>query len=466
MPEMPALHPDKHPLVDNQVVQSLAHYYRVPLDSLGSISGAKPSSNTGFFQFGPGTVCYGESASGVAHKIENSGHYDAFEHIRNGESEIHLPFNPGAVIENIRRERYEGSLAPSLERIVSQDWMLAAYYSLRGILPVTVRRKLQRIYLSGWKDRPFPAWPVDFTVDTLHEKLLRLSMEASGRLRAPFIWFWPDGASNCLILTHDVETLAGRDFTSQLIDLDESYGFRASFQVVPESRYQVPDAYVESIRNRGYEFNVHDLNHDGLLYRERGDFLRRAKKINEYCRRYGARGFRAGSMYRNLDWYEAFEFSYDMSVPNVAHLEPKRGGCCTVFPFFVGNILEIPLTTSEDYSVFHILNEDSIALWKKQLELIRQRNGLMSVLAHPDYLIDSRTRKLYELLLDHLRELLSGEKIWAALPGEVDQWWRARSKMNLIQRDGNWVVEGPEKERARIAYAVIEGDRVVYDLPS
>jgi len=380
-------------------------------------------------------------------------------------SDIHLPFDPAAVIENLRRERYEGSLAPNLDRFVSQDWMLVSYYSLRGILPVALRRKLQQIYLSGWKDRPFPAWPLDFTVDTLHEKLLRLSMEAAGSRRIPFIWFWPGGASNCLILTHDVETSAGRDFTSQLIDLDESYGFRASFQVVPESRYQVPDTYVENIRNRGCEFNVHDLNHDGLLYRDRDDFLRRAKKINEYCHRYDARGFRAGSMYRNLDWYEAFEFSYDMSMPNVAHLEPKRGGCCTVFPFFVGNILEIPLTTSEDYSVFHILNEDSIALWRKQLELIRQRNGLMSVLAHPDYLVSSRTRKLYESLLDHLRELVSGEKIWAALPGEVDQWWRARSKMNLIQKDGDWVIEGPEKERARIAYAALDGDRLVYDLP-
>jgi hypothetical protein len=448
------------------VDQSLSHYYRVPIDPLGNFSGAKPSGETGFFQFGSGTHCYGQCASGVSREIGKSGCYDAFKNIHNGASGIHLPFDPVSVIENLRRERYERSLAPNFEKLVSQEWMLVAYYSLRNILPVALRRKMQRIYLSGWQNRPFPAWPVDFTVDTLHEKLLRLSMEANGCRRLPFIWFWPEGASNCLILTHDVETLAGRDFTSQLIDLDESYGFRASFQVVPESRYQVPDAYVESIRNRGYEFNVHDLNHDGLLYREWGDFLRRAKKINEYCRRFGARGFRAGSMYRNLDWYEAFEFSYDMSVPNVAHLEPKRGGCCTVFPFFVGDVLELPLTTSEDYSVFHILNEDSIALWKKQLELIRQRNGLMSVLAHPDYLIDSRTRKLYESLLDYLRELVSAEKIWAALPGEADQWWRARSKMNLIQRDGNWVVEGPEKERARIAYAVIDGDRVVYDLPS
>jgi len=453
-----------HSKVDDQVLQNLSHYYRVPASLLGNISSDKHSGEAGFFQFGPGTVCYGECASGVSRKIAKSGRYDAFEGVVNRESEIHLPFDAAAVIENLRRERYERSLAPNLEKFISQDWMLTAYYFLRDVLPVAVRRKMQRLYLSGWKKRPFPAWPVDFTVDTLHEKLLRLSMDSTDRRQMPFIWFWPDGASNCLILTHDVETLVGREFTSQLMDLDESYGFRASFQVVPESRYPVSDDYAQSIRARGFEFNIHDLNHDGLLYRDRNDFLRRAKKINEYVHRYGAQGFRAGSMYRNLDWYGAFEFSYDMSMPNVAHLEPKRGGCCTAFPFFVGNILEIPLTTSEDYSVFHILNEDSIALWKNQLELLRQRNGLMSILAHPDYLLSPRTRKIYESLLGYLRELMSSEKIWHALPREVDHWWRARDKMSLVQKDGDWVIEGSEKERARIAYAVLDGDRLVYEL--
>jgi peptidoglycan/xylan/chitin deacetylase (PgdA/CDA1 family) len=305
---------------------------------------------------------------------------------------------------------------------------------------------------------------VDFTVDTLHENILQLSMEATGIQRIPFIWFWPDGAPNCLILTHDVETSVGRDFTPQLMDLDESYGFKASFQVIPEKRYEVPNEYVQEIRNRGFEFNIHDLNHDGHLYQEREEFLRRAKKINEYEHRYSARGFRAGAMYRNLDWYDAFEFSYDMSVPNVAHLEPKRGGCCTVFPFFVDNILELPLTTTQDYSVFHILNDYSIGLWKKQLDLIRQRNGLMSFLAHPDYLVSLRTRKVYESLLDYLRQLVTREKIWTPLPGEVDHWCRARSQMKLVQNGSGWEVKGPEAERSRIAWAVVEGDKLIYEL--
>jgi hypothetical protein len=323
---------------------------------------------------------------------------------------------------------------------------------------------LQRVYFSDWKELPFPAWPVDFTVDNLHEELLKLLMRASGLKKVPFIWFWPYGAPNCLMMTHDVETVVGRDSTSGLMDLDDRYGMKASFQVIPEKRYEVPDAYVREIRARGFEFNVHDLNHDGNLYRERDEFVRRAVKINEYVRQYNCQGFRAGAMYRNQDWYDVFEFSYDMSVPNVAHLEPMRGGCCTVMPYFVGKIVELPLTTAQDYSLFHILNDYSINLWKKQLALLRQRHGLMSLIAHPDYLIERRASTVYESLLAYLRQFIEQEKIWEAFPAEVNHWWRARSQMSLVPRGDTWDIIGPEKEKARLAFAVLDGNRLVYEL--
>ena len=50
------------------------------------------------------------------------------------------------------------------------------YYLIREWLPVSVRRQLQQIYLRDWKELPFPAWPVDFTVDNLHQEFLRLLM--------------------------------------------------------------------------------------------------------------------------------------------------------------------------------------------------------------------------------------------------------------------------------------------------
>jgi hypothetical protein len=446
------------------VIHTLSDYYRVPEGLLGRVGTANPAGDTGFFRFGSQVICFGQCASGVSTRIENSALHDASQDIACRESGIHLPFDPAQVIDNLRKEYYEPSLTPGRERMVTQEWVLNAYYSVRGILPTWVRRSLQRAYFSDWKDRPFPAWPVDFTVDTLHEAALRLSMEAAGLRQLPFIWFWPAGATSCLIMTHDVETAEGRDFTSHLMDLDDSCGLKASFQVIPEQRYAISDQYVREIRNRGFEFNIHDLNHDGCLYRRREEFLRRAKKINQYVHRYQASGFRAGAMYRMLDWYDAYEFSYDMSLSNVAHLEPKRGGCCTVFPFFIGKILELPLTTIQDYSVFHILGDFSIESWKQQLDLIRRRHGLMSFLAHPDYLVERRARKVYESLLDHLGEMVASESIWAALPGEVDRWWRARSQMKLVPKGSCWEIEGPEKERGRVAYAVLEGDRLTYKL--
>lgn len=36
-----------------------------------------------------------------------------------------------------------------------------------------------------------------------------------------------------------------------------------------------------------------------------------------------ALGFCADAMYHNADWYDAFEFSYDMSVSNVAIWRPS-----------------------------------------------------------------------------------------------------------------------------------------------
>lgn len=441
------------------VSEAISQYYRTPEGLFGNLTVPEPSGDEGFFRLGPGAICYGHCLSGVSANLANAPICDGFAN-----AALHLQCDPDHVIENLRRERYEKRLVPGREKFISQEWAHKLYYLVRKYLPTSLRRSMQKAYFSDWKSRPFPAWPVDFTVDTIHEKLLKFCMEVAGLHRVPFIWFWPQGAASCLILTHDVETSAGRDFTAPLMDIDESYGFKGSFQVIPEKRYEVPDNYVQEIRNRGFEFNIHDLNHDGHLYQERQEFLRRARRINEYGHRYNAKGFRAGAMYRNLDWYDAYAFSYDMSVPNVAHLEPKRGGCCTVFPFFVGNILELPLTTSQDYSLFHILNDYSIGLWKKQVDIIRRQNGLMSFLAHPDYLTGSRSRKVYELLLDYLREKTVREEIWAVLPGDVDRWWRARSEMKLVSQGSEWQIVGPEKERARLAYAVLDRDQLVYEV--
>jgi hypothetical protein len=383
---------------------------------------------------------------------------DFVAHFRCPEQYAGFMLTPADAVRDLRYERYQARERNGLLR--------QAYYLARPLLPVPVRKHLQRLWFRDWRRIGFPRWPVDSTVEQLFEQMMALALTNHGETEIPFVWFWPDGASSAVIMTHDVETQAGRDFCMRLIDIDESYGITSSFQIVPEDRYKVTSAFLDDIRARGCEVNVHDLNHDGRLFLDRQEFNRRARLINMYARRFNAAGFRSAALYRNLEWLQTLDFSYDMSVPSVGHLEAQRGGCCSVFPFFAGKMVELPLTTTQDYSLFHILRDHSIELWKKQLDLITERHGLASFITHPDYMKSGRPRETYERLLGHLQQVREEKRTWFALPGEVSQWWRDRSRMKVARRGNGWEVLGAGSERARVGFARIEGGRVVYRLQS
>jgi hypothetical protein len=441
----------------------LLDYYRCPEEYGNFALTGRLSRDSHYFLFGLDTICYGQSVSDSHIQPSRDGLYDALVDVTLTDSEPRLPFDPVQVIDNLRLERYV--LNDQQDRRNLSEWkaIKRIYYYLRPMLPTILRHQAQRMYFKDWKKISFPCWPVDRTVDRMLEKLLVLSFKARSVNRIPFIWFWPDGAQSCAIMTHDVETVRGRDFCSRLMDLDDAVGIKASFQIVPENRYQVSENLLDTIRERGFEINVQDLNHDGCLFDSHDQFLRRAERINYYGRKYGARGFRSAVLYRKVDWYGALDFSYDMSIPTVAHLEAQRGGCCTLMPFFVGEMVELPLTTTQDYSLFHILQDYSTSVWKKQVSLIEENHGLASFLVHPDYLLDKRAQDTYKALLECLAQLRDDRKMWIALPREVDKWWRLRSQMRLTCQGGTWQIEGVGKEHARIAHACIENDQIIYN---
>jgi hypothetical protein len=305
---------------------------------------------------------------------------------------------------------------------------------------------------------------VDTTVEDICEKVMLLSMAALGVDRIPFVWFWPNGVRGCVLMTHDVETEAGRDFCQNLMDIDDAFGVKAVFQIVPEGRYVVPEQWLATIRQRGFELGVQDLNHDGRLFDDWQEFLRRAEKINRYGREWDANGFRAAVLYRRPEWLSSLDFAFDMSIPDVAHLDPQRGGCCTVMPYFIRNILELPVTTTQDYMLLNLLGKDSIELWKTQFERIIEKNGLASFIVHPDYVVEPKSRAIYESLLSYLRESGLRKQVWFALPSAINQWWRTRSKMEVVADGNSWRIQGAGAEHAVLAYAKSDGDRLVYDL--
>ena len=434
----------------------LSQYYRYP-DNYLRVGLKKPLfHDKGFFRFGDDVICYGR-CSGQASASPAAEMLDASKEICFEDGALKLPFDLREVTDNLREELFTDDVR---ESSIGNTPLAGLYYLLRPILPIDVRKYLQKIRLNDWRHLNFPRWPVDTSVDNLFERLLSESLHECPDKRVPFIWFWPEGASSCAIMTHDVEGKSGRDFCSSLMDINESFGMKASFQIVPERRYEVSAAFLRSIRDRGFEINVQDLNHDGRLFISHRQFIARATKINSYGERYGAEGFRAAVLYRNQKWNDALKFSYDMSVPNVAHLDPQRGGCCTVMPYFIGDLLELPVTTTQDYSLFHILNDYSIDLWKQQTKLIMDKHGLMSFIVHPDYIIPDRARKVYEELLGYLAGLRDEKGLWMPTPGEVNRWWRQRAKMSLVEENGEWRIEGEGHKRARVAYATEKNGRM------
>jgi hypothetical protein len=129
-------------------------------------------------------------------------------------------------------------------------------------------------------------------------------------------------------------------------------------------------------------------------------------------------------------------------------------------------VLELPLTTIQDYTLFHVLKDHSIDLWKKQIEMILAKNGLVTFIVHPDYIVESEPQSVYKQLLALLSELRGRESLWFALPSEIDHWWRARSHMSIVERDGSWVIMGEGAERAVLAFAREVDGKLVYEVPA
>ena len=123
-------------------------------------------------------------------------------------------------------------------------------------------------------------------------------------------------------------------------------------------------------------------------------------------------------------------------------------------PYFAGDLVELPLTTTQDYSLFHILGQYSIDLWKEELDFIASSNGLATFIVHPDYVIERRARDVYENLLQYLSELLQPDKTLAAVAAgrgalvarekpDADRRFR-----RLLESGGPWFRAGACRLRA------------------
>ncbi len=380
--------------------KSIIDYFKLPENFVKINTHGELSNTNGYFKFDD-LKLYGRSSSGYISISREEDLYDVSQDIFTDNSAVYLSFQLDEIINNFYYERYlENSIVNSTT--LFNRSLRNGYYLLRPLMPVQIRKYLQKISLRNWENSTFPRFPIDLTVEKIFRKVLILFMQSQKMTEVPFIWFWPKGYESALIMTHDVETKKGFNFCTKLIEMDLSYGLKSSFELIPERKYILNPQILKYIQNRNCEICIHGLNHDGKLFFKREIFQERIRKINEYAKQYGATGFRSPVMYRNLDWFDEFDFQYDMSVPNNGSLDPQKGGCCSVFPYFAKNILELPLTTTQDYPLFYLMNINPVELWKQQIKSTLDYNGLISFNMHPDYLISNKNREIYEQLLEYI----------------------------------------------------------------
>jgi hypothetical protein len=254
---------------------------------------------------------------------------------------------------------------------------------------------------------------------------------------------WPNGKRFAVVLTHDVELQFGASRCEELASLEEERGFRSAFGFVP-LRYETPERLRHTLVERGHEVMVHDLYHDGKLFRNRRKFAERRGSINEFLQRWETRGFSSGAMHHNLPWISQLNIDYSISTYDVDPFEPQACGLGRIFPFWVQSpncgghgFVEIPYTLPQDFTLFVLLREHSNTIWRGKLDWIAAKGGMALIKTHPDYMVFPKERKridgypveLYTDLLDYVKERY-GDEAWFAQPSEVARYWRGLGPSN------------------------------------
>ena len=335
--------------------------------------------------------------------------------------------------------------------------MLRAYYRTRPFIPRSIQLFLRRRYARIQSAHiRFPAWPIEPRVVEILEDCLKQILQKRNRPLIHRISPWPEKKRFAFVITHDVEGKDGLRHAPNVAALEKKYGFVASWNIVPEL-YPIDGRIVENLKAEGCEIGVHGLKHDGREFESREVFEKRIIKIKQYASQWKAAGFRSPSTLRNVDWVPDLGFDYDSSFHDTDPYEPQPGGCCSIWPFFIKDVVELPITLPQDHTLFEILGYRDISIWRQKTDWIENHRGMVLIDVHPDYLLSPKQFSLYEQFLVYMR---TKQDFWHALPREVARWWRERDASSLNEADGLWRIEGPASGRASILRITLEDDQL------
>ncbi|MEO0185269.1 MAG: hypothetical protein ABIL20_05675 [candidate division WOR-3 bacterium] len=322
------------------------------------------------------------------------------------------------------------------------DRKLKLFYAVKFLIPRVLQISLRRIK-ARYIRNDFPHWPIETYLEDFKREILK-NMDKG----IPFIWYWPNNNNFALCLTHDVETKEGLRKINKICEIEKKFGLRSAWYFVGE-KYLVSDNLIKELKEQGFEVGIHGLRHDGKLFNSRHVFNERKERIKYYVEKWDARGFRSPSLLRNVKWLQELPFQYDSSFPDADPFGPQPGGCLSIFPFFLGNLVELPVTMPQDHTLYEILGQKDISIWRNKIEWIERMHGLALIIVHPDYFSKEVEKYYYEFL----NFALSKKDLWCAKPIEISKWWRDRDNSDLLRdKQNRFVITGPAEKQGGINY--------------
>lgn len=336
---------------------------------------------------------------------------------------------------------------------------LAAYYAVKSLLPRRLQIAMRRMYARRQARTEFPRWPIEPLLVERRRAELRAALDRRDGERMPVVASWPEGKRFAAILTHDVEGPSGVANVRRVLEIERRHGFVSSWNFVAEW-YPIEDTLFDHIRAAGCEVGLHAIKHDCKLFESRASFEAELPAIHRYLAEWDAAGFRSPATHRNADWMPELGALYDSSFPDTDPFEPQAGGCCSILPYFLDDLVELPITLVQDHTLWEILRQDTIDLWVRKSDWIVANGGLINLITHPDYLDTPARLRMYEEFLEYLATQQGG---WYPLPREAAAWWRTRAELRCVEDGDDAFVEGDGAERAALAWAQLSNDEVVLE---
>lgn len=219
-----------------------------------------------------------------------------------------------------------------------------------------------------------------------------------------------------LVITHDIDSEKGLQKAAGLMKVEEKLELKSTW-FLPSDEYRLNRALVQELAKSSH-VGSHDTKHDGRLIQ--------IQKHSDLVQRLMSSRLRLESIIgKTVDRFRSplLQFSrriikalaeagykMDFSAPTWEPVHPSTMsgfGVESVQAFKVDEIVELPLTLTQDHQVINLLGmscREAMKLWIEQAKLIRSVMGDIVLLVHPDYSFSQHLPE-YQELLENLVEV-------------------------------------------------------------